>query len=49
MGSAERVLREGTVFGPENPAVLIARGGRETPVEDSAAPVRDDRGAGSSA
>ena len=41
----ERVIREGKVVGLANHTVLIARGGSETPIEDSAAPIVDpDRG-----
>jgi PAS domain S-box-containing protein len=35
-----RVLREGMVAGLANHTVLIARDGRETPVDDSAAPIK---------
>lgn len=35
-----RVLREGGIAGLASHTLLIARGGRETPVEDSAAPIR---------
>ena len=38
------VIREGVVVGLANHTVLIARDGTETAVEDSAAPIRDDRG-----
>jgi PAS domain S-box-containing protein len=37
----ERVLREGVVVGLANHTALIARDGRATPIEDSAAPIRD--------
>jgi PAS domain S-box-containing protein len=40
----ERVLQEGRVVGLANHTVLIARDGREIPIADSAAPIRDDRG-----
>jgi len=40
----DRVLREGTVVGLANHTVLIARDGTEIPIDDCAAPVRDDRG-----
>ena len=40
----ERVLHEGRVVGLANHTVLIARDGREIPIDDSAAPIRDDRG-----
>ena len=39
-----RVLREGTVVGLANHTRLIARDGREVPIDDSAAPIRDDKG-----
>jgi PAS domain S-box-containing protein len=40
-----RVVREGATVGLANHTVLIARGGSRTPIEDSAAPIRDGRGA----
>jgi PAS domain S-box-containing protein len=40
----ERVLREGVVAGLANHTLLIARDGREIPIDDSAAPVRDEAG-----
>jgi len=40
----ERVLREGDIIGLANHTVLIARDGRELPIEDSGAPIRDARG-----
>jgi PAS domain S-box-containing protein len=40
----EHVLREGVVVGLANHTLLIARDGREIPIDDSAAPVRDDAG-----
>lgn len=39
-----RVLREETVVGLANHTLLIARDGREIPIADSAAPIRDDSG-----
>lgn len=39
------VLRDGMVVGLANHTVLIARDGRETPIDDSAAPIRDRDGA----
>ncbi len=39
-----KVLREGQVVGLANHTVLIARGGGETPIDDSGAPIRDVRG-----
>ena len=35
-----RVLREGVVVGLANHTLLIARDGREMPIDDSAAPIR---------
>ena len=40
----EKVLREGKVVGLANHTVLIARDGGELPIEDSGAPIRDERG-----
>ncbi len=37
----ERVLREGGIVGLGNHTILIARDGRERPIDDSAAPIRD--------
>ena len=37
---AERSLREGVVVGLANHTVLIAKDGHETPIDDSAAPIR---------
>lgn len=39
-----RVLRENIVVGLANHTVLRAKNGREYPIEDSAAPIRNDRG-----
>jgi PAS domain S-box-containing protein len=39
-----RVLREGVVVGLANHTALIARDGGETPIDDSAAPIRDVTG-----
>ena len=36
-----RVLREGTVVGLANHTVLLAKDGREIPIDDSGAPIRD--------
>ena len=36
----DKVLRIGTVVGLANHTILIARDGRETPIDDSAAPIR---------
>ena len=41
---ALRALREGTVVGLANHTVLISRDGTQRPIEDSAAPIRDDAG-----
>jgi PAS domain S-box-containing protein len=41
---ATTVLREGVVVGLANHTVLIARDGRETAIDDSAAPIRDGTG-----
>ena len=40
----ERVLREGSIVALANHMALIARDGREIPIEDSAAPIRDKEG-----
>ncbi len=42
---ALRALREGTIVGLANHTVLIARDGTERPIDDSAAPMRDEAGA----
>lgn len=39
-----KVLREGSVIGLANHTVLIARGGKEYAIDDSAAPIRDADG-----
>ena len=39
-----RVLREGTVVGLANRTLLLARDGRELPIDDSGAPIRDAAG-----
>jgi PAS domain S-box-containing protein len=41
----ERVLAKGRPVGPSDQTILIARDGTERPIDDSAAPVRDERGA----
>jgi len=41
---ATRVLREGIVVGLANHTLLIAKDGTERPVDDSAAPIRDQKG-----
>jgi PAS domain S-box-containing protein len=40
----EKVLREGVVVGLANHTVLLARDGREIPIDDSGAPIRDEEG-----
>jgi PAS domain S-box-containing protein len=42
---ALRALREGTIVGLANHTVLIARDGTERPIDESAAPVRDESAA----
>jgi len=39
-----RVLREGVVVGLANHTILLSRSGREVPIADSGAPIRDDHG-----
>ena len=39
-----RVLREGVVAGLANHTVLVSKTGEEYPIEDSAAPIRDQKG-----
>jgi PAS domain S-box-containing protein len=41
---ALRALQERTIVGLANHTILIARDGTERPIEDSAAPIRDDSG-----
>jgi PAS domain S-box-containing protein len=41
---AERVLREGSIVGLANHTVLVSRNGRQIPIDDSAAPIRDSSG-----
>jgi PAS domain S-box-containing protein len=41
---ATRALREGVVVGLANHTLLVARNGAEMPIDDSAAPIRDERG-----
>ncbi|GAB4527648.1 MAG: hypothetical protein Fur0018_13340 [Anaerolineales bacterium] len=41
---AERVLRDGTVVGLANHTLLLSRDGRERPIADAGAPIRDRRG-----
>jgi PAS domain S-box-containing protein len=40
----EKVLQEGRVVGLANHTILIAKDGTERPIDDSAAPIRDDDG-----
>jgi PAS domain S-box-containing protein len=40
----EKVLREGQIVGLANYTVLLARDGTEVPIDDSGAPIRDERG-----
>ena len=40
----ERVLRTGRVVGLANHTVLVSRDGTERPIDDSAAPIRDEHG-----
>jgi PAS domain S-box-containing protein len=40
-----RVLHEGRIVALANHTALLARDGREIPIEDSAAPIKDDNGA----
>ncbi|MDZ7261538.1 MAG: PAS domain S-box protein [candidate division KSB1 bacterium] len=39
-----RVLQEGVIVGLGNHTILIAKDGRKIPIDDSAAPIKDDRG-----
>src|SRR5271168_4044390 len=41
---AVRALREGVVVGLANHSLLIAKDGTERPIDDSAAPIRNERG-----
>lgn len=40
----ERVLREGSVVGLANHTLLISKDGKEIPIADSGAPIRDEQG-----
>jgi PAS domain S-box-containing protein len=42
---ALRALKEGTIVGLANHTILISKAGTEYPIDDSAAPIRDDAGA----
>ena len=44
-GPVERVLREGTVIGLANHTALLNKDGREIPINDSGAPIKDVDGA----
>ena len=39
-----RTLREGSIVGLANHTVLIRKDGKETPIDDSGAPIKDDQG-----
>jgi len=39
----DKVLREGVIVGLANHTVLLARDGREVPIDDSGAPIRDEQ------
>lgn len=41
---AARALREGVVVGLANHTILVRKDGAELPIDDSAAPIRDERG-----
>jgi PAS domain S-box-containing protein len=41
---ADRVLRDGVVVGLANHTALVSRDGRERPIADSGAPIRDEQG-----
>ncbi len=41
---ALRAIRDGIIVGLANHTILIARDGREVPIDDSAAPIRDETG-----
>ncbi|MEJ7849199.1 MAG: PAS domain S-box protein [Pyrinomonadaceae bacterium] len=42
---AVKALREGVIVGLANHTILISRNGAEWPIDDSAAPIRDEQGA----
>jgi PAS domain S-box-containing protein len=42
---ALRALREGVIFGLANHTLLITRDGKEIPIDDSGAPIKDESGA----
>ncbi len=39
-----RVLREGVIVGLANHTILLAKDGKEIPIDDSGAPIKDDKG-----
>jgi len=41
---AEQALRKGVIVGLANHTLLLTRDGQERPIDDSAAPIRDERG-----
>jgi PAS domain S-box-containing protein len=41
---AAKVIRKGSVVGLENHSILIAKDGKEIPIDDNGAPIRDERG-----
>ena len=41
---AAKALREGTIVGLANHTILIAKDGTEIPIDDSASPIRDEKG-----
>jgi hypothetical protein len=43
--SAVRALRDGVIVGLANHTVLLRKDGTECPIDDSAAPIRDEHGA----
>ena len=40
----EKVFQTGNIIGLANHTILVARDGREVPIDDSAAPIRDENG-----
>jgi PAS domain S-box-containing protein len=40
----DKVLREGTIVGLANHTILLAKDGREIPIDDSGAPIRNQKG-----
>lgn len=40
----DKVMREGVIVGLANHTILLAKDGREVPIDDSGAPIRDSRG-----